>query len=70
MLKTVLSIKGINLIQKESQKSITAGSFFGGGDGEFGTCPFPNALFCNGNVPGHVCCNGFCVLPTHPQCQH
>lgn len=60
-------------LNKQEQKAINGG-FFGspGGDDER-LCPTPNAFKCNdpGNIagPGHVCCRGLCVLPTHGACQ-
>ena len=58
-------------LNRNEQKAISGGSFgYPGNDGPL--CPTPNAFFCNdpNNIagPGHVCCRGLCVLPTHGAC--
>ncbi len=62
MLKNISKIKGVKKLKKSSQKNI-----YGGFDVDE-LCPRPNAFFCAVDIPDHVCCNGFCVLPSHPAC--
>ncbi|TSE05583.1 MULTISPECIES: hypothetical protein [Aquimarina] len=62
-MKNIVNINGIKRLNKSVQKTITGG--FTDPD-EYGYCPTPNSFFCG--VPGHICCNGLCVLPTHGAC--
>lgn len=61
--------KGISnlgkVLNKTEQQSIMGASIF---HGEPGQCPpsNPNSFFCG--FDDHICCNGLCVLPSHPAC--